>query len=261
MSKKEKLLKELREGGLLSQNAGTGSIAGTDSISGYGNWDIIVSNANTLPSGNLSNVDALVKNLAFAVNKGNQIGELIVAFGGSDFVTNMTNNTIGSDYFLPPTHTIFTGPSPTGRGLPKYIATQIAAGLATVPATQGPPGPQGVQGPAGPAGPQGSNGSAISDPEFLTKLINAMNNDTFKNTLLNIIKAYDGNNKFVTIGDFTNKDVNNNYNDGPFKDAIEAGPLVQFKHLPDPSVLGPFTAAARGGSKHKRTRRSKTSKY
>ena len=255
MSKKEKLLKELREGGLLSQNGGALSIAGTESITGYGNWNNIVRDTNTLPSDAFTNFNVLIKNLAFAVNKGNQIGELIVAFGGSDFVTNMTNNTIGSDYFLPPTHTIFTGPSPTGRGLPKYIATQIAAGLANVPATQG---PQGIQGPAG---APGSNGSAITDAEFLTKLINAMNNDTFKNTLLNIIKAYDGNNKFVTIGDFTNKDVNNNYNDGPFKDAIEAGPLVQFKHLPDPSVLGPFTAAARGGSKHKRTRRSKTSKY
>ena len=60
MSKKEKLLKELREGGLLSQNGGALSIAGTDSITGYGNWNNIVRDTNTLPSDAFTNFNVLI---------------------------------------------------------------------------------------------------------------------------------------------------------------------------------------------------------
>jgi hypothetical protein len=171
-----------------------------------------------------------------------------------------------------------------------YIANQIAAGLATVSLTGGPagadgapgppgaPGLDGVDGPPGADGPPGppgapgapgapgldgvdglpgADGSAITADDFLAKLKEAMNNSEFKDLLLAMIKSYENDDKIVTIGDFTTKDANNNYIDGPFKDAIEGGPLVQFKHLPDPSVLGPFNAVAQGGSKHKRTKSPK----
>ena len=101
----------------------------------------------------------------------------------------------------------------------------------------------------------------MTDAAFLAKLLTAITNPSFLTELKVIIQADNTNTKVVTISDLNNKDANNNYNNGPFKTAIEAGPLAQFKHLPDPVAFGSFTGGnivslADGGSKKKINRSS-----
>ena len=103
--------------------------------------------------------------------------------------------------------------------------------------------------------------ASMTDAAFLAKLLTAIQDPTFLTQLKTIIEADTTNTKVVTISDLTNKDANNNYNNGPFKTAIEAGPLAQFKHLPDPVAFGSFSGGnivslADGGSKKKINRSS-----
>jgi len=277
MSKKDKLLKELREGGIIAQSGGTGPISRTDNITGYTttSWNSL-RNIDIEPTADLSNFAVLVSNVAYGVNRGRRVDEIVTAIGRDFFGTLGTYNpaTAPTTFYSASNIRNFTNTEASDNGISKtglqlYIADQISAAQNTGPAgadgapgpagNDGAPGPAGADGAPGPAGADGAPGpTGPSDAATVLSLLSDYYKDAsvFQDNTLSIdlhnpnrdgmitITTDSGTitfpNRVLTLADLVG-DMNGSFANNIIQKIFETTPLVQFKHLPDPSVLRSFT--------------------
>ena len=245
MSKKEKLLKQLKEYGLFQQS-GSGTISLTDIISP----SYTIQTINTQPSQLITSINNLMSNLSYAITTANSqkslVGNVQSAMGGQtgmSFFSSYSDETSGRTTYLAPDSVTTTDGGSFGIKL--YIADQIAAGIQTVQAVT----------------PDLTNYYTKEDID--TKL----SDDSFKEQLLRVLgsmapdKNYNPTDRLLTLSDLAG-DSAGSFNNNDVRDAIETSPLAQFKHLPDISALN-LGVKSGGESKKKalKNRRSQSLKH
>jgi len=172
MSKKDKLLEQLKSGKLTQSGGATINL--TDSL----NTNVTFS-ATSTPVGTFSNVQSILNAIQHSQYSANTAGANIASLSanikndifGNNYFNNMETYGAGNSNTFLTSASLFNNDSNIG-GLPLYIADQITAGMSSVPGVAGPAGPAGPKGdagaagaagpvgPVGPAGPKGDAGAA-----------------------------------------------------------------------------------------------------
>ena len=279
MSKKDKLLEQLKSGKLTQSGGATINL--TDSL----NTNVTFS-ATSTPVGTFSNVQSILNAIQHSQYSANTAGANIASLSanikndifGNNYFNNMETYGAGNSNTFLTSASLFNNDSNIG-GLPLYIADQITAGMSSVP---------GVAGPAGPAGPKGDAGAAgVFDPTTLTgdMVIGAINNfyrgitgatgatgatgtscgamygGSFNSSNFNQLNldetgtlgSFNYPNRLLTLYDFIGDGAGNfNTTAQDLAAALNTLPLAQFKHLPSKNAL----ALTSGGGKKQNRRRT-----
>ena len=84
-----------------------------------------------------------------------------------------------------------------------------------------------------------ASANSLNAAAFITALLTAMDNASFKTKLLTVIKEYTGNDEVITASDLGG-DSAGSFNNDNVRDKFATLPIAQFKHLPDLSALGQY---------------------